>query len=317
MLDEERHAIEVHLLSCSLCYQALLGLETNPQARASLSALNSGFLKEHFGLQYPEVQVSALATSTRARRPRWTRGVIRAKGGEEVFRMPASWVMLLAMGAGLGIYLYAGRPSWGDMKSYLYHADPLPSSDPQEGPGPSQQALSVFVPGADSSRGDSWAPPPPSPSATRIGLRKDEHPGAMDFMDPTIPGQDSLDAADSLPSLGIKLPPGPGPQSLDGLPETKLEVPAGRPLPKKVPNPEPEPRREADPSAPARQADGDSAASPLDSVRQLIDEGNYRQARELLEPMRESRGREKRQAKRWIREIDQKEKQIRSKEETE
>ena len=49
MLPEEAHAAEVHLSSCPLCSLAMEGFEEHTEeALAAISALNSGFLKEHF-----------------------------------------------------------------------------------------------------------------------------------------------------------------------------------------------------------------------------------------------------------------------------
>ncbi len=62
MLPEEAHAAEVHLSSCALCSLAMEGFEEHSeQALAAISALNSGFLKEHFDNISPQIHLNSIA----------------------------------------------------------------------------------------------------------------------------------------------------------------------------------------------------------------------------------------------------------------
>jgi FimV-like protein len=62
MLPEEAHAAEVHLSSCPLCSMAMEGFEEHSeQALAAISALNSGFLKEHFDNISPQIHLNSMA----------------------------------------------------------------------------------------------------------------------------------------------------------------------------------------------------------------------------------------------------------------
>src|SRR5690606_29797451 len=142
MLAEERHAIEVHLISCPLCNHALAGLKNHPEALQHLNQLNRHFLKEHFGLQHPQIQMSALASAAPRPRRRWARLRKRAQREMEGGGSTGFWVTMLVMGAAIAAYFYAGRPSWEDIRAKLYqnvppgeiHApqDPDPGS-PSEG----------------------------------------------------------------------------------------------------------------------------------------------------------------------------------------
>ncbi len=62
MLPEEAHAAEVHLSSCPLCSLAMEGFEEHTEeALAAISALNSGFLKEHFANISPQIHLNSMA----------------------------------------------------------------------------------------------------------------------------------------------------------------------------------------------------------------------------------------------------------------
>jgi hypothetical protein len=62
MLPEEAHAAEVHLSSCPLCSLAMEGFEEHSEeALAAISALNSGFLKEHFDNISPQIHLNSMA----------------------------------------------------------------------------------------------------------------------------------------------------------------------------------------------------------------------------------------------------------------
>lgn len=62
MLPEEAHAAEVHLSSCPLCSLAMEGFEEHTEeALVAISALNSGFLKEHFDNISPQIHLNSMA----------------------------------------------------------------------------------------------------------------------------------------------------------------------------------------------------------------------------------------------------------------
>ncbi len=62
MLPEEVHAAEVHLNTCALCSLAMEGFEEHSeQALAAISALNSGFLKDHFDNISPQIHLNSIA----------------------------------------------------------------------------------------------------------------------------------------------------------------------------------------------------------------------------------------------------------------
>ncbi len=74
MLPEEVHAAELHLISCALCSLAMEGFEEHSeQALAAISALNSGFLKDHFDNISPQIHLNSIAHTAAlpaaARRP--------------------------------------------------------------------------------------------------------------------------------------------------------------------------------------------------------------------------------------------------------
>jgi hypothetical protein len=63
LTNEEVHAIEVHLISCPLCSDAIEGLfeQKEKGAVASLAGLNNNFLKDHFGRINPQIHLNSLA----------------------------------------------------------------------------------------------------------------------------------------------------------------------------------------------------------------------------------------------------------------
>lgn len=322
MLEEERHAIEVHLLSCPLCYQALAGLEKNPGARPSLSSINPEFLKEHFGWQYPQIQVNALATTTRPRRPIWTRLVPPGKTrGERPPGIPAVWTFLLVLGAGMGFYLYAGRPSWEEMRAYFYEGAPAghEAREKQEvtaNPGAPSSLAPETSPGSETemssaglSAGADPGPRAPAPAKLPFVFPLGE--------DTTKPGSGAVTPEDSLPALRIPvpaggdLPEGPRPASPRTPAKPDGEKKAPPPKREEKPSVSSEPPAISSSAPPAKEEKEEEKAALWQQARDYMDQGKDSQAKALLEPLLESRGRERRQARRWIREIERKEEEER------
>lgn len=63
MVHEEAHAVEVHLLSCPFCSDALEGVtEHKDRAVANLEKIDASFIAKHFGVAKEEIKISSKTT---------------------------------------------------------------------------------------------------------------------------------------------------------------------------------------------------------------------------------------------------------------
>jgi FimV C-terminal domain len=68
MINEESHAVEVHLNSCPFCNEAIEGMFEQQEGNTAdvLAGINSDFLKDHFSLQNPQIHLNSLAPAAQA-----------------------------------------------------------------------------------------------------------------------------------------------------------------------------------------------------------------------------------------------------------